>query len=353
MKKAILLLLSLFIVSLAFAGSINNVAISWSATVGGLTGNPSCGTYNWATGHFLVCDYTAAAGLKVRIASGTDGSLTGGTLSTTGLTLGTLGVFSICAGPDGVVYGGGNPVLVVLETRVLYRWANEGDGAPTQQEPAQPLGVGMQFPRAMDVIGTGTSTIVGVTGDSTDYNVTFLTTTDGTTFSVTDYTTVASLNEREQIKGGVALVPGMAKVYGTKADGAGQVCRMDSAGIQTWAAAAGFTPPNSYTAPPTGLGQASPIGYAPNLNVVFVLGSSDVANDYLSVLDGDTGAILAQTQIGQNIAIYGYGAIDVDDELGEAYFIARAVAVNNFVCGKITFDPWLPPTKANVWNIYE
>ena len=351
MKKSFLLtLLCLFVLPFAF-GQITNLQLSWSATVGGNTGSPSCGTYNWATGHFLVCDYAA---LTVRIASGIDGSLTGGTLSTTGLTLGTLGIFSICAGPDGVIYGGGNPDLGAGETRVLYRWANEGDGAPTQQEPAQPLGVGMQFPRAMDAIGTGANTVIGVTGTIVvleDY-VTFLTTTDGLTYSVTDNTPVSTLAS-ERIKQGVALVPGMTKVYGTKADGSGQVCRMDTTGVQLWAAYPSFVPPDSSTAPPTGLGVASPVGYVPNLNAVFTIGNSDGTNDYLSVLDGETGAFQAQIQIGQNVGTYGYGTVDLDEEAGEGYFIARSGTASSFVCGKITFDPWIPPTKANVWSIYE
>lgn len=343
MKKTIFLILCLFIVSFAFAGSISNLAVSWCNTAGGCTGNMSCGTYNWATGHFLVCDYSVKT---IRTASGTDGSLLG-TLSNTGYTPGaSLDLFCVAVAEDGVIYAGSEIIGSMGEVD-LVRWANES------ADPTQQAVVSMQFPRAMDAIGTGASTIVGVTGDSTNYNITFLTTTDGTTFSVTDYTTAASLNATEQFKQGVALAPSMTKVYGTKADGAGQVCRMDSAGIQTWAASAAFIPPDSYTAPPTGLGQASPIGYAPNLDVVFVLGSSDAANDYLTALDGETGAILAQMQIGQNIAIYGYGAIDVDDELGEGYFIARSLTANSFVCGKFTFDPWIPPTKANVWSIYE
>jgi len=352
MKKTILFLLCFFIVSFIVA-DVTFVTVDWSATVGGCTSSPSFGAYNWTTGHFLVCDYNAAAVDKVRIASGTDGSLTGAKLNTTGLNLGSLGVFAICVTKDGVIYGATDIKSDgVTAGRSLIRWANEG-AVPTQQDPAEPLGVAMEFSRAMDAIGTGANTVIGVTGTVVvlEDKVTFLTTTDGLTYSVTDNTPVSSLAS-ERIKQGVALVPGMAKVYGTKADGSGQVCRLDTTGVQLWAASPGFTPPNSYTAPPAGFGAAAPIGYAQGHNAVFVIGFLQT-NEYLSVLNGDTGAIITQVQIGQDIGTSGYGTVELDEEAGVGYFIARSVTANSYVCGKISFDPYVIPTNANVWNIYE
>lgn len=341
MKKLILVAAIMSICMYSFA-VITSVTVEWSNTVGGCVGNPSFVTYNWATNHFLVCDYSAP---EVRIADNVNGSLTGATLSKAGLNLGNLGVFSICATTDGVIYGGTNILTGGGEGNSLIRWENE-TATPTQQDPAAPLGVNMEFPRAMDAVGTGADTIIGVTG-SNDYKVTFLTTTDGVNFAVTDYTPIASTNVREQIKQSVALVPSsptnITRVYGTKADGSGEVCRLDKVdGV--WAAAAGFNPPPSYSAPPTGLGAASPIGYAPGHNAVFVIGYTDAANDYLTVLDGDTGAVITQLQTGVNLGTYGYGTIDLNEEAGVGYFGARASAANTYVCGKITFDVYVPPT---------
>ncbi|MCX6999476.1 MAG: hypothetical protein NT106_04150 [Candidatus Sumerlaeota bacterium] len=334
MKKFLLLLV---VFSLCVFGYpvLTDFNIDWCYETGGFNGSPSFGTYNYATNHFLICDYTIQL---VRIASGTDGSLTSNTLSTTGLnfTGGTLGIFSVCATSDGVIYGGIDGKTDGTAGVSLARWANES-ATPTQQDPAETAGT-MIYPRAMDAIGTGVNTIVASTGDET-YTASIMTTTNGTTFTVTD---IIVGDATYDFKQGVALAEGMEKIYGCKADGTGNVIRFDKSG-GVWSQSATFTPPNSYDLPPAGLGAAAVIGYAKGHNAVFVIGYLDAANDYMTLLDGDTGAIIVQKQIGKNVGTYGYGCIDLKETSGVGYFACRSGA-GSAIMGKISFAVYVPPT---------
>ena len=154
----------------------------------------------------------------------------------------------------------------------------------------------------------------------------------------------------------------MEKVYGTKADGSGEVARLDKVG-GSWVEPTEWDPPYSYGTPlgdPAGLGSAASIGFAPGNNAIFVLGFADFSdNDYISVLDGDAGAILLQVQSGVNCATNGYGAIDLDETSGVGYFIVRSGTANSHVCGKISFDPYVEPEPQlgveylTNWGLYE
>jgi len=357
MKRFLLLLMVYSLCVLGYP-ALTDFNIDWCNVTGGFSGSPSCATYNYATSHFLICDYSAKT---VRIASGTDGSLTGGTLSTTGLnfTGGSLGVFAICATSDGVIYGGVDGTTVGTAGVSLARWDNEL-ATPTQQDPAQTAGV-LEFPRAMDAIGTGNDTILAVCGSNT-YNASILTTTNGTIFAITDYITGGT----NGFKQGVALVEGMEKIYGLRADGGGQVVRFDKIGGVWTENTSPFTPPDSYTAPPTGLGAACMIGFAKGHNAIFVIGNSDATNDYMSLLDGDTGTIIAQKQVGQDVGTYGYGCVDLKETDGIGYFSGRSGTASSAIMGKISFTPYVPPTPTSTptptpiilsvkpgWGLYE
>lgn len=341
MKKTLFLITLFVAVYAASFAAVTSVTIDWSNVVTGLTGDISCGTYNFATGHFLVTDYSVK---QVRIASGTDGSLTGGTLNNSTITFNsadTLGIFGICATTDGVIYGGVNNKTNGDTGGVsLIRWANEG-AVPTQQDPAPSGTMYMQFPRAMDAVGTGVDTLIGVTGDSANYNVTFLTTTDGTTFAVTDYTPVKTSSDTDYekfwFKQGVAVVAGNQKVYGLKADGAGILCKLVKSGTE-WGVDAGFTNPTLSS-------DLSIIGYAPNLDAIF---SASRTDDKLRVYDGSTGAetVTGGVALGQDLATYGYGAIDLDETAGVGYFVGRQTATGSlkYICGKFSYPAYVPPT---------
>jgi hypothetical protein len=351
MKKTIFVVLCLMLVTPAMAANFESLTLEWVNQVGGFAGNPSFVTYNPATDHFLICDYSNKT---VKIANGTDGSLTGGTLSMTGLNFGTgLGVFAVCVAEDGTIYGGidagADGTAGVFSLAI---WANES-ATPTQQDPTTSAGVPMQFPRAMDVVGTGTNTVVGVTGNgSGPYIVTFLTTTNGTDFDVSE-ATIDSTSISMQIKQGVALVPSepLEKVYGVKADGAGTLCCLVNE--PTWEAVLNyevatdgwvFAASRSYVVPPAGLGAACVIGYSELCDVVFVLGNMDAANDYITAIDGTTGEILQQVQIGQNVGTFGYGAIDIDDSIKTGYIGCRSGTASNAIMGKFTFETLSTPT---------
>jgi hypothetical protein len=338
MKKFLLLLV---VFSLCVFGypALTDFTIDWCNSVGGLNDLPFFGTYNYATNHFLICDNTLPA---VRIANNINGSLTGGTLSLTGLNfaVGGLNIITVCATSDGVIYGGIDGTTAGAAGSSLARWANEL-ATPTQQDPA-PMGAnGMGFPRVLDAIGTGNNTILAAGGPA-GYDVSIMTTTNGTTFAVTDYI-VGDLTDG--FKQGVALVEGMNKIYGCRADGGGLVIRYDKIGGVWTKNTSPFTPPNSYTVPPTGLGAATVMGFAKGHNALFVIGYLDAANDYMTLLNGDTGAIIAQKQIGQNVSFAGYGCVDLKETSGVGYFFCRGGL--GCIMGKISFAVFVAPTPTS------
>ena len=361
MKKFLLLLV---VFSLCVFGypALTDFNVDWSFETGGLNGPISFGTYNYATNHFLICDYSATPLGTVLIASGTDATLTGNKLSVTGLNFlaGTLGIFTVCATSDGVIYGGiAGSNTAGADGNSIARWATES-AAPTQQDPA-PTFSEMGFPRTMDAIGTGNNTILAVSNALTGYDVSILTTTNGTTFAVTDYITG---DLADGFKQGVALAEGMEKIYGLRADGAGQVIRYDKIGGVWTKNTSPFTPLNSYTAPPAGFGAACVMGFAKGHNALFVIGNSDAADDYMTLLDGDTGAIIIQKQIGKNVSTYGYGCIDLKETSGVGYFACRGSS--GAIMGKISFAVYVPPTPTPIpsptpfvlsvqpgWGLYE
>ena len=164
---------------------ITSATLEWSVPVEELNDYGRTSTYNHNTDHFLSASMLNPP--KIRVIDGKTGLLTGKELSIEGLHLGANGIYGICVDEEGVIYAGTNILSDgVSSGNSLIRWENE-DAVPTQIDPATPLGVGMEFPRVMDAIGSGTDTILAVAG-SENYKVTFLTTTDGINFSVTDYT---------------------------------------------------------------------------------------------------------------------------------------------------------------------
>ena len=68
--------------------------------LGGLY-SPSSMAYNFTTDHFILTDYSTGS---MRIVSGTDGQVTGHTLSMDGLNLGTYGIFSAFVLPKMVLF---------------------------------------------------------------------------------------------------------------------------------------------------------------------------------------------------------------------------------------------------------
>lgn len=341
MKKTLLLTVFIAIAALSFA-AITTITVDWSADVAGTTGAVSHGTFNFATGKFIICDYSVPA---VRLANGSTGALTGETLSLTGLNLtGSLGIFSTCAGSDGVIYGGTNvDASGTAGANSLVRWASE-TATPTQQDPALFGTIGMIFPRVMDVIGTGLDTVVASAGVDSG-QVSIMTTTNGTTFAVTDATPdltgAAAPLISNMMKQGVALVPGMQKIYGLKADGAGDVAKLIKNGAN-WEADPAFTNPQG-----TAFENPSIVGYAPGHDAIFAIGYGNATADTLYVFDGATGAEITSAKTvltGINVGTYGYGSIDLNEAAGVGYFAGRSGTAGQFICGKFSFTPFATPT---------
>ena len=331
--------------------AITSATIEWSTPVGGLYNVPYAETYNYFTNHFLVSYYSGYSDgawvTSVGIVDAETGLLTDKELSLEGLQLGQYGIFGICVDEKGVIYGGTTlSVDGITPCNSLVRWENE-DAVPTQQDPGTPFGVGMEFPRVMDAIGSGENTVIAVTG-SEDFQVTFLTTTDGINFSVTDFTPSGGVNRKPDgtsyvyglFKQGVALDPKMDRIFGTKADGWGEVACLVKDESANWIAPYNFSPPLSYTSPPDGLGGACTIGYSDWYNTLFVFGYKEETNDYMTLLDADTGAKLFQFPMGVDIRIYGYGGFDLSDYEGTGYFGASSPneSGGRFACGKVNYE---------------
>ena len=89
-----------------------------------------------------------------------------------------------------------------------------------------------------------------------------------------------------------------------------------------------------------------------------MIGHSDAADDYLTVLDATTGAQFDQIQIGANLALYGYGAIDIDEDAQKGYFEARSQTGSTAITGAFSYTYETPtPTplavSSGVWGLYE
>lgn len=340
MKKLFLIAILIAMASVSFA-QITTLTVDTAIEVTGCTSNPSYTAYNKATGHYLVCDYGDTGANKVRIANGTTGALLGTALNITGLNLGTLGVFAIAAGPDGVIYGQTNASTAgVADLNSLMRWANES-AVPTQQDPAAHSDTTpVEFARTMSVIGTGLDTKVAAAGDSTIYIVTICTTIDGTTFAVTDHTPTPSLGNNV-FKQGIALAANGNIIVGTKADGAGFISKLVKTG-GVWGEVAGYVPLDAYDAT---VGGASPVGYSAGHDAIFTLGYSNIAGaEILAVISGSTGALVTSAVVPTiNVGTYGYGSIFIDETAGKGYFGARSATAGAFVVGSFSFTPYVPP----------
>ena len=312
--------------------SIQDVTVAWSNEVGpfGGTYSPSSMAYNFTTDHFILTDYSTGS---MRVVSGTDGQVTGHTLSMDGLNLGTYGIFSICVAEDGVIYGGAN-IGADGTTGVysLIRWENEW-AIPTQQDILNSQGQTMVFPRAMDAIGSGADTVIAVVGDNS-YMVSLLTTEDGHNFSYTDNTPSGGIIRKTngitpypygKFKQGVALDPSLNRLFGTQADGWGELAAAIKDSNGNWMANDSFTPPTNYAYYPGGLGGASPIGFSPFYNALFVLGYLESSEDYISILDANTGSILKQLPCGFNTSNYCYGGFKISRHENKAYYGSRTV----------------------------
>ena len=127
-RKAIVVLIGVCFLSASAGAAVTFTRVFDAITDVGASAY--CTVYNPGDDTFL----SVPGGQQIVALSGTDGSLTGLSYNMTGVDLRYLGVFSIGAGPDGVVYGftHGSPVL--------HRWASP-TVAPTT------AATGLQFTR--------------------------------------------------------------------------------------------------------------------------------------------------------------------------------------------------------------
>ncbi len=194
MKK----LFSFLIIALFFASPIlaqgvmlwekTNADYSWITIDNTMRGM----TFNEATNHVLVCSRTTAAGIYAL--DNMTGTLVS-SLDMTGVTGGTFPINIIKATTDGVIYGVN---LTTTGTGLkIYRWANES-AVPTVAFSGDLTG---RFGDVMAVSGSGTSTVIYVSGSSNTL-IQLLTTADGVTFTPASTITVVAGAAR----GGIAPV---------------------------------------------------------------------------------------------------------------------------------------------------
>lgn len=323
--RKIILVISLVAISM-FSYAQFSMTIDWVYTNTTFS-NISSGAYNFVTDHFYALDYDDAAQPVAILNS--DGTESGSGLDTSGLTLGTLNVFAICVDAEGVIYGGTN----TEPDCSLIRWANES-ATPTEQTIT-----GFLFPRTMDVKGTGTDTIIAVTGSDDNGPVQILTTTDGVNFTISDTTPGLT-----GVKHGIAISADGQTIFGSQGYLGNLPVRHDNVeGV--WTQSTLFSPPSD------ALNTPCPLGYWDERNVLFCL-DTRATDDQLSALDGTTGALLGQLPTGVDIATYGYGVIDLKPgaEDGEGRWIARISG--GYTCGKFTFS-YPKPLAASNWALYD
>jgi len=295
--------------------------------------NIASGAYNYTTDKFYACDYDDAAEMVAILNA--DGTESGSALDTTGLTLGSLNVFSICVAEDGVIYGASNEETTGGPQQLL-TWANEA-ATPSEQDVTD-----MQFVRVMDVKGTGTDTKIFVGGQDDAGDVDILATTDGSTFTLDD-TTIAGIGKHGMAVSADGLAVFMGQGY------LGNVpIRADNNG-GTWELSATFLPVDGDVYAPC------PMDYWADRDILFCLETRQPDdNDRLLALNGSTGAVLNNIALGINASTYGYGTIDIDPATdadgGQAFFIARAT--DGYYCGSFQFA-WEIPTSASNWGLYE
>ena len=344
MKKVILILGILTLCAFGYADLTMTLDFSYENTT---FTNIAGGAYNFVTNKYYACDSDDPA-MPVSILN-SDGTDTGNGLNISGLTFGSLNIFSMAVDSAGVIYGGGNEIATDCN---LYRWKNEADAAPTQQAP-----VGATFFRTMDVKGTGTDTIIVNTGNGDDGPFQIFGTSDGLSFTVLE--TVSGIGG---FKHGITMNAAGDVVFGQEGYGQEPVKAVKSGG--TWSGElATFLPDNVVLRGPTNL------GYWEDRDILFCLsgrGASDTDPlDFLSAIDGTTGAFLTSASLDKNMDAVAYTKVDLnvpDLAGGEARIIGRNGATGGYVAAKVilSFPTPIPPTPTPIvlranssWGLYE
>ncbi len=340
MKKICLLAIGILLMFLPLAlGQDVTLTLDWSYENTTPT-NLISGSYNYVTDKFYACIWEDLT-TPVHIVDGSNGTDTGGELSSTGLTLGDLNVIGMCVTTDGVIYGGTN-----TDPDSLIRWANEA-ATPTEQGITD-----LQLTRCMDVLGTGVDTKIFVTGEDDMGDVDILTTTDGVSFSITD-TTIAGLG-----KHGLAVAKTGDTVFVSMGYPGNLPTRCDKI-VGVWTLSTTFLPDTG------DMNSPCPMGYWDEQDVLFVIDCLDAgSDDNIRALNGSTAALLTNTATGSDVAMYGYGTIDTspatDNWSGTAAFIVRTGSDTGYMCGKFSFSVPGGPTPipgAGVdltnWGLYE
>jgi len=331
MKRLCVVFLAVLLSAPAFA-QLTDFTIDFSitvplGTVDSLAVNAlTMGSYNWTTDHIIWSDFVNDR-LIVTNNDGTNPVA----MNMTGINPLNLTVFANACAPDGAIFAGSEIGGSKANVSLIY-WANES-AAPIEVE-----NTGAEFPRAMRVIKEGSTYRIGVCG-SNDYDATVHTTTDGTSYTfIEDVGTVGDVNSA--LKQGLDWGLTGDLLYGVKGDGGYTMSKFTrQAGVMTL--------DTTYNPTESTLGNPAIVGYGPNYSVVFCVGVAASPNHEVHMLDGDTGASIANHPINQSIGPItnaAYGAIYVNEAVGQAWLLARSPTAGSVVIAKISFTPFFIPT---------
>ncbi len=144
--------------------------------------------FNPLTGRVLLVSRLPAGGLVIPTLDGNSGAESA-TLSTSGVSGGTLALNKIRVADDGVIYGFNTTTYNLLSPFKVYRWSGEA-ASPTLAYSGDPgRGNTQTWGGSLDVRGTGENTQMLL--DCGGSIVSFLQTANGTTFTATALTTDA------------------------------------------------------------------------------------------------------------------------------------------------------------------
>lgn len=291
--------------------------------------------YNWATGHIIWAD----SGNDRLVVTDVDGS-NPTVMNMTGVDKTGYTCFSVCCTPDGKIFAGSeiqgpDPVTEPPANVAIVFWANESAAPVEVQNVAN-----MEFPRAMRAINDGDGKVrIAVTGgDRAKASI-------HTTPNGSSYTHVETMGEdgaQTGIKHGVDFGYTGDLLYGVKQTGIGAMSKYVRDATGDMVADLLYAPNQG------SLGRACMLGYIPGHNALLTCGASDAPEGTVFLLDGDTGAVIdSQELTNANIALYGYGTISVNEDIGEAYMTAKGALTGQVVVVKMSFDLPGTPTPTN------
>lgn len=193
--------------------------------------------FNAATNTYLVANratpaihtytYTPSSGALAFNSSGGSGS---GSLNMTGVTGGTVSLIDVEVADDGVIYASNLTTNPTTSAFKIYRWANES-ATPTVAFNATigSLATTERLGDAFDVQGSGTSTVILVSGNHSSSMVYKFVTADGSNFTYDSKITVIANSAAH----GIAQITAGGEFYGSRSASGTAIGRYPATGASS------------------------------------------------------------------------------------------------------------------------